>query len=48
MDSEKGEKMAKKLFIDVLFLRKRAKVKCSYYICNQVISTADDFLSDFQ
>ncbi len=48
MGSGKGEKMEKKMFIDVLFLRKRAKVKYSYCICNQVISTAGDFQSDFQ
>lgn len=48
MDSGKVKKMAKKVFIDVLFLRKGAKAKCSYYICNQVISSAYGFQSNFQ
>lgn len=48
MDSEKEGKMAKKAFIDILFLRKGAKAKDSYYICTQVISAADDFQSNFQ
>ena len=48
MDSEKRKKMAKKEFIDILFLRKEGKVKGRYYICTQVISAADDFQSNFQ